>query len=157
MTNDTPPSSSSSSFDDLPTEVLRSILSYMDVPSLAVLSNSHRGIDGNVSELASDDVTWYSLVRERFGIGRDNRRLRRRRRRHGRCGVRGIGCEEDKEEEEEEEEGVVVVNKRGGGDAPPRTVPTADCCGDGPPPTAAGIGSPRTDRYRPRCAYRRRT
>ena len=117
MANDTPPSSSSSSFDDLPTEVLRSILSYMDVPSLAVLSNSHRGIDGNVSELASDDVTWYSLVRERFGIGRDNRRLRRRRRRYGRCGVSRIGCEEEKEEEEEEV-GVVVVNKRGGGGRP---------------------------------------
>ena len=115
MTNDTPPSSSSS-FDDLPTEVLRSILSYMDVPSLAVLSNSQRGLDGNVSELASDDVTWYSLVRERFGIGRDNRRLRRRRRRYGRCGVRGIGCEEEKEEDGEE--GVVVVNKRGGGGRP---------------------------------------
>ncbi|KAL3763220.1 hypothetical protein ACHAW5_005180 [Stephanodiscus triporus] len=95
------PRAPSSSFDGLPTEVLRSILSYADVPSLAALSNSHRPRDGNVSELAADDVTWYSLVRNRFGIGRDDRRRRLRGRRRG-------------PKEGEEAEGVVVVNGRGG-------------------------------------------
>lgn len=83
----------SSYFDDLPNEVLRSILSYMDIPSLAALSNSHKARDGNMSHLAADDTTWYTLVRNRFGIGRDNRR-----RRQG--------------------EGVVVMKKGGDGQGP---------------------------------------
>lgn len=63
-------------FDNLPEEVLTSILSYMDIPSLASLTNSHKARDGNVSQLASDDTIWFALIRSRFGIGRDNRRRR---------------------------------------------------------------------------------
>ena len=63
-------------FDNLPEEVLTTILSYMDIPSLASITNSHKARDGNVSQLASDDIIWFGLIRSRFGIGRDNRRRR---------------------------------------------------------------------------------
>ena len=65
-------------FDNLPEEVLTSILSFLDIPSLGSLTNSHKARDGNISHLASDDTIWFALIRSRFGMGRDNRRRRRR-------------------------------------------------------------------------------
>ncbi|KAL7433376.1 hypothetical protein ACHAXH_009254 [Discostella pseudostelligera] len=60
-------------FDVLPEEVLRSILRYMDIPSLAAISNTHKAHHRNVAYLASDDVTWYRLIQARFGIGCNHR------------------------------------------------------------------------------------
>ncbi|KAL9179447.1 hypothetical protein ACHAXT_008737 [Thalassiosira profunda] len=68
-------------FDSLPHEVLRLILSYTDVPSLAALSATQRAEHENIAALAGDDVTWYALVQGRFGIG-CNHRLARSSRRH---------------------------------------------------------------------------
>ncbi|KAL3788687.1 hypothetical protein HJC23_001886 [Cyclotella cryptica] len=62
------------SFDSLPDEVLRVILSFMDISSLASLSMTKRAEGCRLSSLASDDVTWYSLVQQRFGIGRTDHR-----------------------------------------------------------------------------------
>ncbi|KAL7485357.1 hypothetical protein ACHAW6_010953 [Cyclotella cf. meneghiniana] len=61
-------------FDSLPTEVRRTILSFMDISCLASLTMTQRAEGCRLSSLASDDVTWYSLVQRRFGIGRVNRR-----------------------------------------------------------------------------------
>jgi len=67
------PSMSLSLFDVLPEEVLRSVLRYMDIPSLAAISNTHKAHHRNVAYLASDDVTWYTLIKARFGIGCNHR------------------------------------------------------------------------------------
>mmetsp|Transcript_18165 Transcript_18165/g.37936 ORF Transcript_18165/g.37936 Transcript_18165/m.37936 type:complete len:442 (-) Transcript_18165:525-1850(-) len=64
------------SFNILPAEVLRSILGYMDISSLAALSMTHKAEYENIASLASDDVTWYSLIQNRFGIGCNHRRRR---------------------------------------------------------------------------------
>jgi hypothetical protein len=91
-----------SSFDALPPEVLRSILSYMDISSLAKLSMTQKPSilqDGesegaaNLPALASDDTTWYTLIQRRFGIGCNHRRSRRG---SSKCGV---------------EDGVVLVQR----------------------------------------------
>lgn len=79
------------SFDDLPAEVLRWILAYADIPSLAALSATHRAADENVAALAADDVTWYALVQRRFFIGCDIRRISRRPKRDGVVIVNGGG------------------------------------------------------------------
>lgn len=71
------------SFDDLPEEVLHSILGYMDIPSLAALSMTHKAEHDNIAYLASDDVTWYALVQSRFGIGCNHRRNIRKEKRDG--------------------------------------------------------------------------
>lgn len=63
-----------SSFDALPTEVLRNILSFMDISSLMTISSTQRPQDDNISSLASDNTTWYSLVQRRFGIGCSSRK-----------------------------------------------------------------------------------
>lgn len=60
--------------DYLPSEVLRAILSFMDISSLAALSATQRPQQCNISFLASDDKTWYALVQRRFGIGCTSRR-----------------------------------------------------------------------------------
>mmetsp|Transcript_16334 Transcript_16334/g.39088 ORF Transcript_16334/g.39088 Transcript_16334/m.39088 type:complete len:401 (-) Transcript_16334:71-1273(-) len=67
------------SFDDLPEEVLRSILCYMDIPSLAALCMTHKAVEhGNIASFASDDQTWYSLIQSRFGIGLKHKRSSRK-------------------------------------------------------------------------------
>ena len=63
------------SFDSLPEEVQRCIISYADIPSLAALSMTHKALNENISSLASDDVTWYALIQGRFGIGCNHRRV----------------------------------------------------------------------------------
>lgn len=60
-------------FAPLPEEVLRSILEYMDIPSLAVLSTTHKAQHRNIAYLASDDATWYKFIQARFGIGCNHR------------------------------------------------------------------------------------
>lgn len=65
------------SFDALPPEVLRSVLSYMDIASLGAVSATHRAAADNFAALAADDVTWYGLLQRRFGIGRRHRRAPR--------------------------------------------------------------------------------
>lgn len=62
-------------FDLLPEEVLRTVLGYMDIPSLAAISASHKAHHRNVAYLASDDVIWYPLIQARFGIGCNHRRM----------------------------------------------------------------------------------
>lgn len=66
------------SFGSLPAEVLRSVISYMDIPSLAAVSATHRAEADNIAALAADDETWYSLLQRRFGIGRNHRSARRK-------------------------------------------------------------------------------
>ncbi len=56
-------------FDVLPIEVNRTILSFMDIPSLSALSVTQKSEQGNIAYLASDNVTWMALVKRRFGIG----------------------------------------------------------------------------------------
>lgn len=68
-------------FDAVPTEVLRSILGYMDVPSLAALSVTHKAKHANLSSLASDDVTWLAIVQRRFGLALKSRTIARPHRR----------------------------------------------------------------------------
>lgn len=63
-------------FDKLPEEVLRSILSYMDIPSIGSLSATHKPKDKNLAALASDEDTWYKLAQLRFGIGCNHKRRR---------------------------------------------------------------------------------
>lgn len=63
-------------FDKLPEEVLRSILSYMDIPSIGRLSATHKPKDKNLAALASDEDTWYKLAQLRFGIGCNHKRRR---------------------------------------------------------------------------------
>ena len=65
------------SFDALPSEVLRSILIFMDVPSIAAISMTHKAADGNISSLAADDTTWFVLIQGRFGIDCNHRRSTR--------------------------------------------------------------------------------
>ena len=72
--------------DNLPEEVLRDILSFCDIPSLASLAQTSRqrsNEDGhmNVSTLACCNSTWYTLIQRRFGIGCQWRRKRARKRR----------------------------------------------------------------------------
>mmetsp|Transcript_29806 Transcript_29806/g.62687 ORF Transcript_29806/g.62687 Transcript_29806/m.62687 type:complete len:419 (+) Transcript_29806:100-1356(+) len=64
---------SGSLFDALPIEVNRSILSFMDIPSLSALSMTQHREQGNIAYLASDNVTWMTLVQRRFGIGCNDR------------------------------------------------------------------------------------
>lgn len=71
------------SFDDLPEEVLRCIISYMDISSLALVSGTHRAKEGNFAALASDDVTWYGVIQNRFGIGCNHRRTCRKKKQEG--------------------------------------------------------------------------
>ena len=61
-------------FDILPEEVLRSILSYMDVPSIGAISATHKPQHKNLASLASDEDTWYMLTQRRFGIGCNHKR-----------------------------------------------------------------------------------
>jgi hypothetical protein len=63
-----------SHFDTLPEEVLRSILSFMDVPSIGAISTTHKPTNKNLSSLASDEDTWYLLAQRRFGIGCNHKR-----------------------------------------------------------------------------------
>ena len=67
------------SFGDLPEEVLRHIIKYMDIPSLAVISMIQKPNNetNNISALAVDDTTWYTLIKNRFGIGCNHRRISR--------------------------------------------------------------------------------
>jgi len=67
-------SGSSNSFDILPEEVLRSILSYTDVPSIGALIATHKPHHRNLAALASDEDTWYALAQRRFGIGCNHKR-----------------------------------------------------------------------------------
>lgn len=60
-------------FDSLPIEVNRSILSFMDIPSLSALSMTQHREQDNIAYLASDNVTWMALVQRRFGIGCNDR------------------------------------------------------------------------------------
>jgi hypothetical protein len=60
--------------DILPEEVLRTILSYMDVPSLGAISITHKPTHKNLASLASDEDTWYLLTQRRFGIGCNHKR-----------------------------------------------------------------------------------
>ncbi|KAL7537512.1 hypothetical protein ACHAXR_007861, partial [Thalassiosira sp. AJA248-18] len=69
------------SFDSLPKDVHRCILCYMDTPSLAALSVTHKAEHDNIASLASDDVTWYALIQNRFGIGCNHRRSIRKQKR----------------------------------------------------------------------------
>ena len=64
------------SFHALPAEVLRSILGYMDIPSLAALCMTHKAVHENIASLAADDVTWYALIQSRFGIGCKHRKMK---------------------------------------------------------------------------------
>ena len=57
--------------------MLRSIIGYMDIPSLAALSMTHKATGDNIAYLATDDTTWYALIQSRFGIGCDHRRIKR--------------------------------------------------------------------------------
>lgn len=61
-------------FDILPEEVLRSILSYMDVPSIGNVIATHKPQHKNLASLASDEDTWYLLAQRRFGIGCNHKR-----------------------------------------------------------------------------------
>jgi len=65
---------SGSNFDSLPEEVLRSILSYTDVPSIGTLIATHKPHNKNLAALASDEDTWYLLAQRRFGIGCNHKR-----------------------------------------------------------------------------------
>ena len=65
------------SFGDLPEEVLRHIIKYMDIPSLATISMIQKPNNNNISALAVDDTTWYTLIQNRFGIGCNHRRISR--------------------------------------------------------------------------------
>lgn len=47
----------------------------MDISSLAALATTQRAEEHRLSTLASDNVTWYSLVQKRFGIGCTKRGL----------------------------------------------------------------------------------
>ena len=62
-----------SPYDHLPTEVHRAILNVMDISSLAALTVTQRPNE-NISSFASDEVTWYSLIQRRFGIGIPSRK-----------------------------------------------------------------------------------
>jgi hypothetical protein len=61
-------------FDTLPEEVLRSILSFMDVPSICAVATTHKPKHKNFASLASDEDTWYLLAQRRFGIGCNRKR-----------------------------------------------------------------------------------
>ena len=65
------------SFDDIPKEILRNIIGYMDIPSLCTLSMTCKPAmeNHNISALAIDDTTWYALIQSRFGIGCNHRRI----------------------------------------------------------------------------------
>eukprot|EP00581_Thalassiosira_minuscula_P014781 CAMPEP_0183721134 /NCGR_PEP_ID=MMETSP0737-20130205/13524_1 /TAXON_ID=385413 /ORGANISM="Thalassiosira miniscula, Strain CCMP1093" /LENGTH=407 /DNA_ID=CAMNT_0025951105 /DNA_START=63 /DNA_END=1286 /DNA_ORIENTATION=- len=71
------------SFDSLPQEVLRKILGYVDISSLGVLSVTQKADADNIASLASDDVTWYALIQNRFGIGCNHRRSSRKKKQGG--------------------------------------------------------------------------
>jgi len=72
------------SFDALPDEVQRSILGYMDIPSLAALCMTHKAVENeNIASLCSDDVTWYAIIQSRFGIGCNHRRIIRKQKQEG--------------------------------------------------------------------------
>ena len=61
-------------FDLLPEEVLRSIVGYMDVPSIGAISATHKPQGRNLPAVASDEDTWYLLIQRRFGIGCNHKR-----------------------------------------------------------------------------------
>ena len=74
-------------FDALPNEVLRSIIGYMDIPSLSALSMTETGKREGMASLASDDVTWFALVQRRFGIGCNDKGRRHDASKHKRQGT----------------------------------------------------------------------
>ena len=49
----------------------------MDIPSLATISMIQKPYNNNISSLAVDDTTWYTLIQNRFGIGCKHRRISR--------------------------------------------------------------------------------
>ena len=53
-------------FNTLPDELLRIVITWMDIPCLALLIQT--GKSSNIARMAADDITWLSLVAGRFNI-----------------------------------------------------------------------------------------
>mmetsp|Transcript_27654 Transcript_27654/g.55857 ORF Transcript_27654/g.55857 Transcript_27654/m.55857 type:complete len:413 (-) Transcript_27654:465-1703(-) len=61
-------SACTSFFAMLPEEVVRILLQWVDIPSLALITQTSKAIPASLALLASDDTTWLSLVSKRFNI-----------------------------------------------------------------------------------------
>ena len=55
-------------FEILPYEILEMLVRYLDIPSIAIMSQTSKHEHGTIAHLVSDEKTWLRLVNQRFSL-----------------------------------------------------------------------------------------